>query len=62
VSHGAIKAAPRLIGFAPLTFSRAAAFTYAGRAQGIVRGAQEGSHEGNRIAGPVDWSSFRGDA
>nr|WP_246669537.1 MULTISPECIES: hypothetical protein [unclassified Bradyrhizobium] len=42
-----------MIGLAPLIFSRAAAFTYAGRAQGIVRGAQEGSHEGNRIAGPV---------
>lgn len=25
---------------------------HAGHAQGIVRGAQEGSYEGNRIAGP----------
>jgi len=29
------------------------ALPHAGRAQGIIRGAQEGSYEGNRVAGPV---------
>ena len=29
------------------------ALPHAGHAQGIVRGAQEGTYEGNRIAGPV---------
>src|SRR3979411_1612960 len=29
------------------------AIPHLGHAQGIVRGAQEGSYEGNRIAGPV---------
>lgn len=29
------------------------ALPHAGKAQGIVRGAQDGAYEGNRIAGPV---------
>ncbi len=36
------------------------ALPHAGQAQGIVRGAQEGSYEGNRVAGPVGgWSAVR---
>jgi hypothetical protein len=46
------------IGIEALTFSRAGAghpvlaAPHLGHAQGIVRGAQEGSCEGNRISGP----------
>jgi hypothetical protein len=29
------------------------AIPHLGHAQGIVRGAQQGAHEGNRVAGPV---------
>jgi hypothetical protein len=56
--RGASKAGVGGIGTEALTFSRAdaghpvLAAPHLGRAQGIVRGAQEGSYEGNRIAGP----------